>query len=155
MSRFLEQEYIAILKVLYIHDSRMEALSSHLLHRVLSEMERTGEVKSLEKWARSWKKCRLNIKKTYHKYNLMHSSDKKEIERLFLLYLDDKKVAKLLSDTSPHVLKLITDMMYPKPVKLIVKHPPRGFAERIASRLSKKFEQIAQKQGRVWVHSKE
>ncbi len=155
MSRFSDDQYTAILKIFYAYDSRLQALSSSLLESALIQTEQTGSVKPIEKWARSWKKCRLNIKKTYHKYGLSHASDKKDLELLFNLYLNDKSVAKLLYQTPPAVQNIILNVMAPRAVKLVVKHPARGFAERVASRLASGFERIARQEHRNWIHGKE
>ena len=155
MSRFSDEQYTAILKIFYAYDSRLHVLSTSLLEQALVQTELTNSSKPLEKWARAWKKCRLNIKKTYHKYGLLHASDKKDIELLFNLYLNDKSVARLLSETSPKVQNIILDIMSPRSVKFIVKHPNRGFAERIASRLSAGFEQIALQEKRKWINGRE
>ena len=155
MPRFTDEQYTAILKIFYAYDSRLKALSSSLLETVLIQTEHTNSTKPLEKWARAWKVCRLNIKKTYHKYGLLHASDKKDIELLFNLYLNDKSVAKLLFETPPKVQDIILGIMSPRSVKLIVKHPNRGFAERIASRLASGFERIAQQEKRKWINGRE
>ena len=155
MSRFSDEQYTAILKIFYAYDSRLQALSSSLLEHALLQTELTKSSKPLEKWARAWKKCRLNIKKTYHKYGLLHASDKKDIELLFNLYLNDKSVAKILYQASPIAQNVILNIMAPRTVKLAVKHPPRGFAERIASRLATGFERIAQQEKRKWINGRE
>ncbi len=155
MSRFSDEQYITILKIFYAYDSRLKALSSSLLETALIKTEQTSSTKPLEKWARAWKVCRLNIKKTYHKYGLLHASDKKDIELLFNLYLNDKSVAKLLSETSPNVQNIMLSIMSPRAVKLTVKHPNRGYAERIASRLASGFERNANKEHRHWIRTKE
>ena len=155
MSRFSDEQYTAILKIFYAYDSRLHVLSTSLLEQALVQTELTNSSKPLEKWARAWKKCRLNIKKTYHKYGLLHASDKKDIELLFNLYLNDKSVAKTLYQSSPMVQKIILEVMAPRTVKLVVKHPNRGFAERIASRLANGFERIAKQEKRPWIRIKE
>lgn len=155
MSRFSDEQYTAILKIFYAYDSRLQALSSSLLETALIQTALTNSVKPIEKWARAWKKCRLNIKKTYHKYGLLHASDKKDIELLFNLYLNDKSVSKILYQTPPAVQNIILNIMAPHTVKLAVKHPPRGFAERIASRLATGFERIAQQENRQWINGRE
>ena len=155
MPRFTDEQYTAILKIFYAYDSRLQALSSSLLETALIQTEQTGSTKPIEKWTRAWKICRLNIKKTYHKYGLQHASDKKDVELLFNLYLDDKSVAKLLYQTPPNVQKIILNIMAPRSVKLIVKHPNRGFAERIASRLASGFERITQQEKRKWINGRE
>ena len=155
MPRFSDDQYTMILKIFYAYDSRLKALSSSLLETALIQTEKTHSTKPLEKWSRAWKICRLNIKKTYHKYGLLHANDKKDIELLFNLYLNDQSVAKLLFETSPKVQDIILGIMSPRIVKLTVKHPNRGFAERIASRLASGFERNADKEHRHWIRSKE
>jgi hypothetical protein len=153
VDRFSEEEYTAILKTFYTHDCRLSALGSHLLKNALLKSEQTLSTKPIEKWARAWKKCRLNIKKSYHKYNLSRSSDKRDIELLFNLYLNDKSVAKLLRETPQNVLDMMTQIMGTRSVKLIVKHPNKGFAERIASRLANGFEKNTKKQ--FWIRARD
>lgn len=141
MSRFSDEQYKTILKTFYAYDTRLRILSSSLLENALIQTELTNSHKPIEKWIKSWKICRLNIKKTFHKYGLTRAGDKKDIELLFNLYLNDKNVAKILTQTPPHVLQIMTNIMRPHAVKLITKHPPRGFAEKIAARLANGFEQ--------------
>ena len=74
---------------------------------------------------------------------------------LFNLYLNDKSVAKLLSETPPKVQDIILGIMSPRSVKLTVKHPNRGYAERIASRLASGFEHNAQQEKRKWINGRE
>ncbi len=155
MPRFSDTEYTTILKTFYTHDGRLADLSSHLLYNALQKAENTNSIKPLEKWARAWKKCRLNIKKTYHKYGLLRAGDKKDIELLFNLYLNDKSVAKILSDASPKIQQMMIQIMMPHPIKISVKHPSRGYAERLASRLAAGFTRLATREGRPWIHNKE
>lgn len=141
MARFTEEQLTQILKEFCNLDDRMRSLSHKLFVEMLEKMARTDSLNSLEKWIRLWKSCRLDIKKTFHKYGLVRSGDKKDVHSFCNLYLDDKSIAKELKQAPRHVQDRIIGAMGNKRVKIIVSHPSKGFAERIAHRIARGLEQ--------------
>ncbi len=135
MRPFTDEQLDRILKDFYTLDVRMGELSDSLFKETLNKMIIYNSIKPLERWVRTWKTCRLNIRKTFHRYNLNTFNAKKDIHGLFTLYLDDKKVAKILRESPKNLQQIIINAMGEKPLKINVQHPNKGFAERIAHRL--------------------
>lgn len=136
MSRFTSEQQLVILKKFYELDEAIHALGHHLLAETLEKMNETNSLKPLERWVRTWKKNRLNVQKLFHRYGLIRSRDKKDIHSLFTLYLDDKNVSCLFRSAPDHIRQMITQAMGVHPLNVSVKHPQRGFAERVVSRLA-------------------
>ncbi len=135
MHPFTDEQLDRILKDFYALDVRMSELSDSLLKETLNKMMTYDSPKPLERWVRAWKICRLNIRKTFHRYGLNTFQAKKDIHSLFTLYLNDKKVAKILQESPERLQQTIINAMGKKPLKINIKHPNKGFAERIARRL--------------------
>ncbi|MBR4927345.1 MAG: hypothetical protein IKY98_03355 [Alphaproteobacteria bacterium] len=135
MQQFTDEQLNRILKEFYALDIRMGELSDSLFKETLNKMLKQSTLKPLERWVRMWKTCRLNIRKTFHRYGLNTYNAKKDIHSLFTLYLDDKKIAKILRESPQHLQQTIIDAMGKRVFKINISSPSRGFAERIAHRL--------------------
>ena len=137
MQQFTNEQLNQILKEFYALDVRMSELGDSLLKETLNKTLQHKTCKPLERWVRAWKICRLKIRKTFHKYELTTYNAKKDIHSLFSLYLDDKKVSKIIREAPEEVQQIIINAMGKNALRINLKHPTRGFAERIARHLEK------------------